>query len=288
MKLKKKMTPVLFLAPAMIGIFIFKVFPIFQGIYDSFFQYSFVNQDTYFSGFQNYIDALTDPIFLNSIKVTMIFNIIVNPLQVFISFGLGLLLMTKVKGQKIFRTIHLIPITVSFTIACILWGVLMNPDQGLLNSILNIFGIPNQDFLFNKSQALPSIIGIATWKGVGYWALFFISGLEEVPAQLYEAAAIDGSNAWNTLVHITIPQMKRTILFVVVSDTISNFLLFVPAYILTNGGPEGSTDFMMFEIFENAYTYSNVNLASAMIVILLVIMLVVVGVENLLLGGKDE
>ena len=121
----------------------------------------------------------------------------------------------------------------------------MNPEQGLLNSVLNLFGIPNQQFLFDKAQALPSVIGIATWKGVGYWALFFISGLEEIPSQLYEAAAIDGSGPWNTLIHITIPQMKRTVLFVVVSDTISNFLLFVPAYILTNGGPEGSTDFMI-------------------------------------------
>lgn len=164
----------------------------------------------------------------------------------------------------------------------------MNPEQGLLNSVLNIFGIPNQQFLFDKAQALPGVIGIATWKGVGYWALFFISGLEEIPSQLYEAAAIDGSGPWNTLLHITIPQMKRTVLFVVISDTISNFLLFVPAYILTNGGPEGSTDFMMFEIFKNAYTYSNVNLASAMIVILLVIMLAVVGAETMLLGGRDE
>lgn len=288
MKWKRIAAPLLFLTPAMLGIMVFKVFPILQGVFDSFFQYSFINQKTYFTGFQNYIDALTDPVFLNSIKVTMIFNIIVNPLQVFISFGLGLLLMVKVKGQKAFRTIHLIPITVSFTIACILWGVLMNPEQGLLNSVLNIFGIPNQQFLFDKAQALPGVIGIATWKGVGYWALFFISGLEEIPSQLYEAAAIDGSGPWNTLLHITIPQMKRTVLFVVISDTISNFLLFVPAYILTNGGPEGSTDFMMFEIFKNAYTYSNVNLASAMIVILLVIMLAVVGAETMLLGGRDE
>lgn len=287
-KYRRTLTPILFLIPAMAGIFIFKIYPILQGVFTSFFQQSFWGGEPVFTGLQNYIDALTDPVFLNSLKVTFVFNLIVNPLQILVSFGLALLLMTKVKGRKVFRTIHLIPITVSFTIACVLWGVLLNPEQGLLNSLLNVLGIPNQQFLFSKAQALPTIIGIATWKGVGYWALFFISGMEEVPGQFYEAAVIDGSGAWNTLIHITIPLIKRTILFVVVSDTIANFLLFVPSYVLTNGGPEGSTDFVMYEIFKNAYTYSNVNLASAMIVILLVMMLLTTGLESLLLRGKED
>ncbi|MBU9726268.1 carbohydrate ABC transporter permease [Diplocloster modestus] len=283
---KKYLAPVMFLLPAMLGIFIFKLYPIFLGMYDSFFQYSFQNKRDFFVGIQNYVDAFQDPSFLNSLAVTLIFNVIVNPLQVVLSFGLALLLMVKLKGQKAFRTLHLIPITVSFTIACVLWGVLLNPEQGLMNSILNTFGIPNQQFLYSSSQALPTIIGIASWKGLGYWALFFIAGLEEVPSQLYEASSIDGAGYWRSLRYITMPNMKRTFLFVIVSDTISNYLMFVPSYILTNGGPEGSTDFLMFRIFTNAYSYSNVNLASAMIVILLVIMMATVGIENLLLREK--
>lgn len=282
------LAPTLFLAPAMLGILVFKLYPLFRGFVDSLFQYSFMNKATYFAGVANYVEALADPVFRNSIKVTLLFNVIVNPLQVVLSFLLALLLMARMPGKRFFRTLHLIPITVSFTIACVLWGVLLNPEQGLVNSILNLFGIAGQPFLYSKSQSLASIIGIASWKGIGYWALFFISGLEEVPGSLYEAAAIDGSGRWNTLVRITLPQMRRTFLFVVVSDTVSNFLQFTPAYILTNGGPEGSTDLMMFQIFKNAYSYSNVNLASAMVIILLVMLLAVVGLESGLLGAREE
>jgi ABC-type sugar transport system permease subunit len=276
--------PVLFLTPAILGIFVFKIVPIFRGFYDSFFQYSFSEKRIYFSGLANYIDALNNSVFLNSVKVTLIFNLIVNHLQVVVS--LALLLMVKIPGHRFFRTLHLIPITVSFTIACVLWGVLLNPEQGLLNSLLNLFGIQNQPFLNSKSQSLASIIGITSWKGVGYWALFFISGLEDVPATLYEAAYIDGAKRWQALIHITIPLIKRTIMFVVISDTVSNFLQFTPPYILTGGGPEGSTDLIMFQIFKNAYTYSNVNLASAMIIMLIIALLFVVGLETLFLGEK--
>ncbi|MEA5012741.1 MAG: sugar ABC transporter permease [Angelakisella sp.] len=284
---EKWFIPMTFLGPALLGIFVFKIYPLFMGLYDSFFQYSFLNKEYYFAGLSNYVEAFTDPVFINSLKVTGIFNLIVNPLQVLLSFGLALLLMIKLPGKRTFRTLHLIPITVSFTIACVLWGVLLNPEQGLINSLLAMFGIDSQPFLYSKDQALASIIGIASWKGIGYWALFFIAGLEEVPDNLYEAASIDGANRLTTLWRITLPQMKRTIMFVVISDTVSNFLQFTPAYILTNGGPEGSTDLMMFQIFKNAYSYSNVNLASAMVIILLVILLVVVGIESVLLGSRE-
>ena len=188
-----RLTPVLFLAPAMLGILIFKLYPLLKVLVSSFFQFSFASKAEYFAGIQNYVEAFTDPVFQNSIKVTLVFNLIVNPLQILISFSLALLLMSNLKGKKVFRTLHLIPITVSFTIACILWGVLLNPEHGLVNSILNLFGLENQSFLYSQHQALGTVIAIASWNGVGYWALFFLAGLDEVPAHLYEAAAICGA-----------------------------------------------------------------------------------------------
>lgn len=266
---------------------IFKIYPILLGIYDSLFSYSFVNKATLFAGLDNYITVLKDASFQNSLKVTLFFNVIVNPIQVVLSFGLALLLMVKLKGQRVFRTVHIIPITVSFTIACTLWGVFLSPEQGLMNSILNLFGISNQAFLNNSKQALAWVMVIATWKGLGYWALFFITGLEEIPSQLYEAASIDGAGYWKTLRYVTLPQMKRTFKFVIISDTISNFILFVPAYILTGGGPEGSTDFLMYRIYRTAYKYSNINQASAMIVILLLLLVVIIGIESYLLRERE-
>ncbi len=285
----KKQYPVVaaFLVPAMALLIIFKVYPIFLSFYDSLFSYSFVNKQTLFSGLENYLQVLQDPSFQNSLKVTLLFNVVVNPIQVVLSFGLALLLMVKLKGQRVFRTIHLIPITVSFTIACTLWGVLLSPEQGLMNSILNLFGIPNQSFLNDSKQALGWVMVLATWKGLGYWALFFITGLEEVPPSLYEAASLDGAGYWQSLRYVTMPQMKRTFKFVIVSDTISNFILFVPAYVLTGGGPEGATDLLMYRIYRTAYKYSDVNQASAMIVILLVLLAVIVGLESYLLREKE-
>ena len=284
---KKYLVIAAFLFPAMSLLLVFKIYPILQGIYNSLFTYSFVNKETVFAGFSNYSEVLQDKSFLNSLLVTVKFNLIVNPFQIVLSFCLSLLLMVNLRGRRIFRTIHLIPITVSFTIACTLWGVFLNSEQGLMNSILNLFGIPNQPFLNSSRQALPWIMIIASWKGLGYWALFFITGLEEIPDQLYEAAAIDGAGYWNKLIYITLPQMKRTFKFVVVSDTISNFILFVPAYVLTGGGPEGTTDFLMYRIYRMAYKYSDVNQASAMIVLLLLLLMFAVGLESYLLRDKE-
>lgn len=286
--MKKKLPVVcVFLIPAMSLLLCFKIFPILAGLYDSFFTYSFKSKADVFAGLGNYIAAFSDASFLNSLKVTVLFNVVVNPIQIVLSFGLALLLMVKLKGRSMFRTIHLIPITVSFTIACTLWGVFLNPEQGLMNSILNLFGIANQPFLNSSKQALAWVMVIATWKGLGYWALFFITGLEEIPTSLYEAASLDGAGYWKTLRHITMPLMKKTFKFVVISDTISNFILFVPAYVLTGGGPEGSTDFLMYRIYRTAYKYSDINLASAMIVILVVMLLLIVLIESWLLREKE-
>ncbi len=276
-----------FLVPAMALLIIFKIYPIFLSFYDSLFSYSFANKQTLFSGLENYIQIFQDASFQNSLKVTLLFNVVVNPIQVVLSFGLALLLMVKLKGQRVFRTIHLIPITVSFTISCTLWGVLLSPEQGLMNSILNLFGIPNQSFFNDSSQALGWVMVLATWKGLGYWALFFITGLEEISPSLYEAAALDGAGYWRSLRYITMPQMKRTFKFVIVSDTISNFILFVPAYVLTGGGPEGATDLLMYRIYRTAYKYSDVNQASAMVVILLLLLAIIVGLESYLLREKE-
>jgi ABC-type sugar transport system permease subunit len=176
-----------------------------------------------------------------------------------------------------------VPITVSFPIACILWSIILNPEQGLVNSFLAVFGIPNQPFLTDRNQALWCIIGIATWKGIGYWALFLIAGLEEISPSLYESGWIDGASGVKAFLYITLPQMKRPLLFVVVADTVSNFLIFAPQYLITKGGPDKSTDFLMYEIFKNAYQYSNNGIASAMMVSLVVIVLVIIGLESRLL-----
>jgi multiple sugar transport system permease protein len=267
----------------MTGLVLFKYYPLLNGLISSFFVDSFSTQMKVFVGFKNYADTLSNPIFLNSLCVTLLFNVIINPLQIVLAMALATFLLKEIRGKKIFRTIQIVPISVSFPIACILWSIILNPEQGLVNSILAVFGVPNQPFLTDRSQALWSIIGIATWKGIGYWALFLIAGLEEISPSLYEAGWIDGAGGAKAFFYITLPQMKRPLLFVVVADTVSNFLIFAPQYLITKGGPDKSTDFLMYEIFKNAYQYSNTGSASAMMVILVIIVLAIIGLESKLL-----
>lgn len=203
-----------FLIPAMALLVIFKIYPILLGVYDSLFSYSFVNKTTLFAGLGNYITVLKDASFQNSLKVTLVFNVIVNPIQVVLSFGLALLLMVKLRGQRVFRTVHIIPITVSFTIAWHPLGRIPEPGAGSYEFHSELVRHFKSD-LSEQQQAGPGLgHGHCHLERVGYWALFFITGLEEIPSQLYEAASIDGAGYWKTLRYVTLPQMKRTFKFV--------------------------------------------------------------------------
>ncbi|WP_232284455.1 carbohydrate ABC transporter permease [Bacillus timonensis] len=159
----------------------------------------------------------------------------------------------------------------------------MNQEQGVVNSILVKLGFESQPFLGSADQALWVIIIIATWKGVGYWSIFLLGGLQDVPHLLYEAAEMDGANRWEKFKSVTFPMMKRTLLFVVVADTVANFLLFAPMYILTDGGPQGSTNVLMLESYKSAFVYSDIHRASAIVIILLLFILIIIGIQSKLL-----
>src|SRR5690606_19076300 len=218
-----------------------------------FFAPSFLAGESNFIGFQNYIDLFNDPVFWNSVKVTLYLNVFINPIQIILAFLLALFLNRQLRGIGIFRAIHFVPIAVSMPIALIMWNVMLNPEQGVINTIIVALGFEPQPFLGSESQAIWLIILIATWKGVGYWAIFLLAGLQEVPNELYEAASIDGAGSWQKFKSITFQMMKRPLAFVAVADTVANFLLFAPMYILTKGGPNNSTNVLMNEGFNSAF-----------------------------------
>lgn len=270
----------LFLAPAILGLLIFKVYPLLLSATESLYQVSFFGQQAkYFVGLENYRDVFADPTFWQSLKVTLKFNFLIIPIQVALAVALALLLNKKFKGVRVFRSIYLLPAGVSIAIACTLWSLMLNPNSGLLNSLLALVGIPRQPFLTSSSQALWSIILIASWKGVPYWMIFIMAGLQGIPESNYEAAAIDGANALQVLFKITLPLLKRTLLFVVVANTVSNFLLFVPPYMLTRGGPESSTNLLMYEVFKSGFIYNDMARATTMITLLVILLLGIVAIE---------
>lgn len=283
----EKWIPYLFLLPALVIIALFRIYPAFSGLLESLYATSFAaGGDKVFVGLRNFQDVFEDPVTIQSIWVTLRFNLIVNPLQVVLALLIALLVNQAVRGVGFFRSIYLLPIAISLNVSSIVWG-LMLMQNGLFNGMLRLIGVPPQPFLQSTDQALWSIIMLASWVGVPYWALFLLAGLQGISRELYEAAEIDGANWWRRFTEITFPLLRRVLVFVLVADTVANFLLFVPVLLLTQGGPQLSTNTLMFEAYRRGFVYGDFGTSSAMISLLLLATLVVVAGEFWLLRSSD-
>lgn len=283
----EKWVPYLFLAPALLLIVFFRLLPAFSGFLESLYATSFAAGGVKtFVGLRNFQDIFADPVGLQSIWVTLRFNLIVNPLQIGLALLLALLVNQALRGIDFFRSIYLLPIAISLNVTAIIWGLVLN-QYGLMNGLLRVLGLPAQPFLQSPNQALWSIIMMASWVGVAYWALFILAGLQGIPTELYEAAEIDGTGVMQRFIHITLPLLRKVLVFVLVADTVANFLLFVPVLILTSGGPQLSTNTLMFEAYRRGFIFGDFGTSSAMIMLLLGATLAIVAIEFWLLRTSD-
>jgi multiple sugar transport system permease protein len=273
---------VVFLLPAILAVVLLRLWPAALALHQSFLA---PRAHTYSLG--NYFYIFTDPVFLNSVWITLLYSIIVNPLQIVIALGLAMLMNNKLKLTGFWRAIILLPVAIPQSVSAVVWAVAFRPD-GLINALLAEFGIGPQRFTTSPDQALGSIILVVSWTGVGYWMTMLIAGLQDIPKSLYEAVTIDGANSWQRFRHVTLPQLRRPLTFVLVADTVANFLVFAPVQILTNGGPQGSTDLIMNEVYTSAFINNDPGSASAGTVVLVVIVLFVVAIQFSLMNDKDE
>jgi multiple sugar transport system permease protein len=236
--------------------------------------------------FENYTYIFSDPVFLNSLFVTFIYSLVVNPLQIAISLALALLLDNKLPTTGFWRSLIFLPVAIPQSVSAVVWGVAFRPD-GLLNALLAEIGIAPQRFLTSPDQAMASIILVVSWIGVGYWMTMLIAGLQDIPRTIYEAAVMDGARAWQRFRYVTLPQLRRPLTFVLIADTVANFLVFAPVQILTQGGPEGSTDLIMNDIYTRALINGNRGSASAATVVLVALVLVVVLFQFRMMSRED-
>lgn len=271
-------TPYAFLSAAMLGILVFRFSPILVAIVGSFEQASLTGEMR-FVGLKNYIDLFGDPSFWNSAKVTLLFNLVINPLQVTCAMIMALLLVRPGRCVGFFRAAYMAPMTVSIAMTAVVWSILLDPTLGPVNGFFRWLGIPQQPFFRGEGQALWSIVGIATWKGVGYWMIFLLAGLISIPRDVLEAAEIDGARWWQRLLFVTMPLMRRPLAFVLVADTTINFLMFAPAYIVTQGGPAGATHLLMYEGYQSAFAYFDSGRSMAISVVVLIMILMIVALE---------
>lgn len=275
--------------PAVIAVVAFRFYPAWLSLKASFHHTSLLlgGVDRWV-GFDNYHFLLFDsPTFWGAVRTTLLFVALTVVLQTAAALALAVLFTQPMRGQRLMRSLVFLPVSIPIAVSTVVWGIAFRPD-GIINAFLQVIGISQQPFLTSSNQALWSIIVMVSWVGVGYWMIFLIAGLQAVPAELKQASAVDGAGSVRTFFSIVLPLMRRPVAFVVVANTIANFLVFAPTQILTGGGPGGSTRVMIFEIYQQAYQANDKGLASAEIVLFLIVLLAIVALQFRLISPKEE
>lgn len=276
------------LLPAAIGLVLFSFIPIAQAFHVSFFEAPLLSPKRTWVGLQNYNSAIADPVFGISVLNTVTYVVEVVVLQVLLALVLALLINNYFPGVGIFRSAYFLPVVTSLVVVSTVWKIMYHTDNGLVNSLLRTIGLPGQPWLTSPDLALWSIVIIGVWKEVGFSMLVLLGGLHNIPVDLYEAASIDGASRWNALWKITLPLLRRALLFVVVLSTINAFKIFIPIYVITDGGPANSTETLVFYIFQNAFRYFELGYASALSFLLLGLVLVLIAIQFRLLRSTTE
>ncbi len=280
-----------FLAPAagLIGIFFFLpvVFGLLLSLTD-FDIYAIGSPGTArFVGLRNFGDTLQSPTFWTTLRNTLYYVLVGGPLSVVVSLVTALLLNARaVRLRSLFRTIYFAPVATTLVAVAIVWRYLYHPRYGLINHALGWFDIGPVDWLGDPHWAMPAIVILAVWKNFGYNMLIFLAGLQGIPPELYEAAAMDGAGPWQRFRHITVPGLAPVLLFVCVTTMIGYFQLFAEPYVMTQGGPLGSTRSLMLLMYEEGFRWWRMGVASTIAVLLLLITLAGALIQMRLQGGR--
>jgi multiple sugar transport system permease protein len=274
--MKKSLTGYAFIAPWLVGFLAFTAYPFLSSAYLSFTRYDIVTKPVWV-GSANYHTLLTgDPLFWKSLGVTFEFALVAVPLGVIFGVVLALLLNLDLRGMGVYRTIFFLPSILPTVATSVVFLWLFNPEIGLINRLLRTVGLTGPAWLQSPQWALPSLVLLSLW-AVGGSMVIYLAGLKDIPAHLYEAAAIDGASAWQRLRHVTLPMLSPVIFFNLVMGLIGVFQYFTEAYIMTQGGPEDSTHFYALYLFERAWRYLDMGLASAMAWVLFLVIMAVTG-----------
>jgi multiple sugar transport system permease protein len=266
------------LLPATVGLIIFTFAPLVYAFWISFQNYQLLSGQLTWIGADNYIRLLSDAGLVNSLVVSGLYTLISVAAQVVLGLGLAVLVKDRVRGLGFFRTAYFLPVVASFVVMATIWKFLY-AESGLFNTILLTVGLPPQPFLKSADEALLSIAALGVWKFVGFNMLIFLGGLQAIPSDLYESAALDGAGPMQRFRHITLPLLKRVMLFVVVMTSIESFKLFTPVYVMTSGGPQDSTNAIVFQIFRTGFRYYELGYAAAMSFLLLALVMVLMWLQ---------
>ena len=268
----RKFTPYLFLLPACAVLIVFFFIPFFQTFGLSFFDYSSSLYHPSFCGADNYVKLFKEPIFYKVMFNTFMYLLIAVPFLVIFPLFLAILINQKIRGITLYKILLYLPVIVSIVVAAIAFKWLY-AQQGILNYLLSLFNIDSVGWLVDTKWALFSVAVVTIWKGIGYYMMIYLASLMSVPQELYEACDIDGAGFFKKHLTVTIPHIMPTIALVSTISTISAMKVFAEIYVMTKGGPLNSTKTIVYYIYERAFENLDLGYASALAVVLLVIVM---------------
>jgi multiple sugar transport system permease protein len=267
------------LLPSLIGMFTFVMLPVLSSLVLSFAEWDLIGELRWI-GLDNYVTVLSDPTVLGALGHTLLFIAGYLPAVVALALGLALLLNRKLKGRVVFRAVYFVPVVTSWVAVSLIWKWLLNPQYGLINYGLALVGIKGPGWLFDPSWAMAGIVLTSIWKDIGFVAVIYLAGLQDIPENLYEAASLDGASAWQRFWTITLPMLAPTTFFVTTISLISSFQVFDQVWIMTGGGPAGATSVMVEQIYKNAFSYYKMGYASAISWVLFALIFIVTLAQN--------
>jgi multiple sugar transport system permease protein len=269
----------LFLTPAMALITLFFFLPVLGGFLLSLTDFDLYSigdlRNTRVVGAANYTSLLDNPLFWRALTNTLYFSFVGGPLTIAVALGAALLLNAKLARFKaFFRTIYFAPVVTTIVGVAIVWKYIYHPRVGLLNRMLDAVGIAGPDWLGDPRWAMPALILLAIWRGFGYATVIFLAGLQNVPEELYEAARIDGAGGWKQFIHVTVPQLGPTFVFVGIITAIGFLQVFAEPYVMTpDGGPLNATLTIVMLMYREGFRWWNMGYAAAVAFILFALVL---------------
>ncbi|MBD2082596.1 sugar ABC transporter permease [Leptolyngbya sp. FACHB-17] len=270
--IQRRLTPYLFLLPALIVLGITVFYPALQAFYFSFTRYDLITEPQWI-GWANFKRLSTDPVFWQTLRNTILYLVCVVPVLAIAPLALAILVNQKIRGIRWFRVAYYTPVIISMVVAGIAWKWLYS-DNGLLNQFLRAIGFGGVPWLTDPNWALFSVMAVTIWKGLGYYMVIYLAGLQSIPAELYEAAALEGSDGVRKHWDITLPLMQPYLLLVAVISAISATKVFEEIFIMTQGGPLNSSKTIVFYVYEQAFTKLEISYACTIGLVMFLMILV--------------
>lgn len=290
-KTRESITGWLFSLPSLGLLTVFLIVPFALAIGLSFTNERLISPlPTTFVGFDNYAALLSDSEFYRALVNNVLFAAFVVPVQTVLALWLAILVDRPLRGVKIYRTIYFMPIVVVMAVAATVWRLLYEPDTGVINDVLGFvtFDTFQPEWLRSTTWALPAIVIMSIWQGVGFQMVIILAGLQGIAGVLYEAARVDGASRWQQFRYVTLPQLRNTLIFVVTVTAILAFRLFDQVWVMTQGGPRNSTITMLFQMVEVGFGQQAIARGSAIAVVFFIIVLTLTLVQRRFIKEERE